>query len=152
MRKLFLDDERVPGDVTWISLHDGPYDIVRSYDAFVAYVEEHGVADVISFDNDLGLNRAKLAEARAMAQDIANALDIEDTERAKEIIARMTSHMPEVVEREGRDCAKWLVESILDGKIEHNPNLVYTVHSKNTVAGPWIKQYLDQFMDFMKSA
>lgn len=45
MRKLFLDDERAPFDCTW--------NVVRSYDAFVAYIESTGVPDVISFDHDL---------------------------------------------------------------------------------------------------
>lgn len=109
MRKLFLDDLRMPEEVTWIRLHDGPYDIVRTFDEFTAYIEEHGVPSVISFDNDLG----------------------ED-------------------EPEGRDCAKWLVEQVLDGKIEMNENLQFTVHSKNIVAGPWIQQYLDQFIAIWK--
>jgi hypothetical protein len=55
VRKLFLDDERMPGDVTWIALHDGPYDVVRTQDEFVEYLLEHGIPDIISFDNDLGI-------------------------------------------------------------------------------------------------
>jgi hypothetical protein len=45
MKKLFLDDEREPYDSSW--------DVVRSYTAFVKYIEENGVPDVISFDHDL---------------------------------------------------------------------------------------------------
>jgi hypothetical protein len=55
MRKLFLDDERMPGDVTWIELHNGPYDVVRTQAEFEAYVTEYGIPDIISFDNDLGI-------------------------------------------------------------------------------------------------
>jgi len=46
VKKLFLDDIRLPPDDTW--------DVVRSYDEFVAYIEANGMPDVISFDHDLG--------------------------------------------------------------------------------------------------
>lgn len=46
MRKLFLDDCRKAPDYTW--------DVVRNYDQFVAYIQLHGVPDIISFDHDLG--------------------------------------------------------------------------------------------------
>lgn len=103
--RLFLDDLRVPEDVSWITLHDGPYDIARNFNEFKAYIEAHGVPSVISFDNDLGDG-----------------------------------------EPEGRDCVKWLVEQILDGKLTMNPDFQFTVHSKNVVAAPWIQQYLDRFI------
>lgn len=45
MQKLFLDDERDPPDSSWA--------VVRNYASFAAYLQEHGVPDVISFDHDL---------------------------------------------------------------------------------------------------
>jgi hypothetical protein len=45
----------MPGDVTWVALHNGPYDVVRTQDEFEAYCLEHGIPDVASFDNDLGI-------------------------------------------------------------------------------------------------
>jgi hypothetical protein len=109
MYKLFLDDERIPSDVTWIVMHDGPWVIVRSQPEFEAYVLAHGMPDVISFDNDLGTGMG-----------------------------------------EGRFCARWLVEQLLDGIVVFNPAFAFTVHSKNTVAAEWITQYLDQYLDFRK--
>jgi hypothetical protein len=47
-RRLFLDDIRDPPDSSW--------DIVRSFDEFVGYIETYGMADEISFDHDLGDN------------------------------------------------------------------------------------------------
>jgi hypothetical protein len=44
-RKLFLDDERLPYDSSW--------DVVRSFNSFVEYIERNGVPDIISFDHDL---------------------------------------------------------------------------------------------------
>ena len=56
---LFLDDERVPHNVTWNSNHrlyqyDYLWDIVRTQPEFEAYISENGIPDVVSFDNDLG--------------------------------------------------------------------------------------------------
>lgn len=45
----------MPGDVTWVELHNGPYDIVRTQDEFEAYLVQHGIPEIISFDNDLGI-------------------------------------------------------------------------------------------------
>lgn len=46
--KLYLDDVRNPQTAGW--------NVVRSFDEFVAFIREHGVPDVISFDHDLGDN------------------------------------------------------------------------------------------------
>ena len=43
--KLFLDDMR-PEPVGWV--------VVRSYDAFVRWMQSHEVPEIISFDHDLG--------------------------------------------------------------------------------------------------
>ena len=102
--RLFLDDERNPEDVTWITLYEGPYEIVRTQDEFIAWVSQHGIPDVISFDNDLGTGFG-----------------------------------------EGRDCAKWMCEAVMDGDIAFNPRMRFTVHSKNVVAAEWITQYLTAF-------
>jgi hypothetical protein len=54
MNYLFLDDERVPSDVTWVNIARGvPWEIVRSFNEAVAWVRRHGFPDVISFDHDL---------------------------------------------------------------------------------------------------
>ena len=54
LKMLFLDDERMPEDVTWITMYPGHYDIVRSFDEFRAYIKANGIPNIISFDNDLG--------------------------------------------------------------------------------------------------
>jgi hypothetical protein len=45
MKKLYLDDVRVPQTEGW--------DIVRNYDDFVKWIEENGLPEIISFDHDL---------------------------------------------------------------------------------------------------
>ena len=52
---LFLDDERMPKDVNWIRIDRfAPWDIVRSYEQAVVWVETNGFPDVVSLDHDLG--------------------------------------------------------------------------------------------------
>jgi hypothetical protein len=46
MKKLYLDDIRTPKTKGW--------DIVRSYDEFVKWIEKNGLPDKVSFDHDLG--------------------------------------------------------------------------------------------------
>lgn len=44
-KMLFLDDVRNPPDSRW--------DVVRSYEDFVFYIEVNGCPDIVSFDHDL---------------------------------------------------------------------------------------------------
>lgn len=60
-KRLFLDDIRSIGMV-YPKTFESDFDIVRSYDDFVAYITKNGLPDFISFDNDLGLdNNGNLA-------------------------------------------------------------------------------------------
>lgn len=57
MKKLFLDDIR---EVEWIydAEFAAEFEVVRSYADFIAYIQKNGLPEFISFDNDLGLNKA----------------------------------------------------------------------------------------------
>lgn len=58
MIKLFLDDLRLPSHV-WRDTIDPDYEddrswvIVRSYSAFVSWIMENGLPNLVSFDHDL---------------------------------------------------------------------------------------------------
>lgn len=55
---IFLDDERVPSDVKWVSLPNVDWTIVRSYNQFRSLVESLTEAPkFIAFDHDLADNR-----------------------------------------------------------------------------------------------
>ena len=54
MKKLFLDDLRTI-DMIYDKSMESEFDIVRTYDEFVAYIKTNGLPPFISFDNDLGL-------------------------------------------------------------------------------------------------
>ncbi|TBN06569.1 hypothetical protein EYD45_01405 [Hyunsoonleella flava] len=57
MKKLFLDDVREI-EMVYDKSMESEFDIVRTYEAFVEYIKKNGLPDFISFDNDLGLDRA----------------------------------------------------------------------------------------------
>ncbi len=56
MKNLFIDDERLPEHVYWINYPENIKDwaIVKDYVNAVKYIEDNGLPDFISFDNDLG--------------------------------------------------------------------------------------------------
>ena len=55
MKYLFLDDERMPSDVTWVVLpQDVEWAIVRTFHEMQAWIRENGIPNFVSFDNDLG--------------------------------------------------------------------------------------------------
>jgi hypothetical protein len=68
---LFLDNMRMPGDVSWARLPGAVYKVVRSYDEFVAYINENGIPDFVSFDHDLADQHyvAMLAEVEGRPAD-----------------------------------------------------------------------------------
>jgi len=55
MKKLFLDDIRTV-DMVYAADKVEDFVVVRSYQAFVAYIQANGLPPFISFDNDLGLD------------------------------------------------------------------------------------------------
>lgn len=57
MKILFLDDERNPIDVTWVSFPEGTqFTVVRNYNDFLEAVRLNNTFDVWSLDHDLGIN------------------------------------------------------------------------------------------------
>lgn len=111
---LFLDDVRMPEDVVWVKLPDIEWIIVRSYNQFVNEIQVHGIPSFISMDHDLGL------------EDYIDPQEIEE-----DMI---------FTERNGYDCAKWLIAYCL----EHKRKLPeYVVHSMNCVGKANITNYLE---------
>ena len=56
MKKLFLDDIRTI-EMVYDKSEEPNFDIVRTYDEFVDYINSKGLPNFISFDNDLGLDK-----------------------------------------------------------------------------------------------
>lgn len=105
MKKLFLDDVRNPPDSTW--------DVVRSYDAFVDYIEKNGVPDMISFDHDLADEH--YATVSWQCEPLVDVIDYTTFK-----------------EKTGYECAKWLIAR---GTLPKE----YTVHSLNPVGAQNIR-------------
>lgn len=98
MKKLFLDDVRQPKELGW--------DVVRTYDAFVKYLDDNGCPDVVSFDHDLAFEHYPFA-------------DPQPTEHIR---------YDHYKEKTGYDCAKWLIDWCRENK--RFPRLC-VVHSYN---------------------
>lgn len=117
MKYLFLDDERMPKDVTWLLIggvgHWGAdWQIVRSLSEAKDWVLANGFPDVISFDHDLGMDH------------YAGNYDDGKT---------------------GFDFAKWLVEFDMDTKTMP-ADFKFTVHSKNPIGSENIRELLNNYI------
>ncbi len=53
MKRLFLDDIRTP-EMIYEQAEANDFVVVRSYFEFVMYIQQNGLPEFISFDNDLG--------------------------------------------------------------------------------------------------
>jgi hypothetical protein len=121
--KLFLDDYRTPND-TYKYTHKKMYletdwIIVRSYDEFIKYIKNNGVPKIISFDHDLGDEHYELH---------LNGDDI---------------NYDNYTEKTGYDCAKWLINYILDEE-KSPPQYIY-IHSMNPAGSDNIKKIFENF-------
>lgn len=121
MKYLFIDDIRMPGDVTWIRLPNVAWSIARSYDQAVEWVETNGFPDAVSFDHDLGIEEF-------------------DTTESGIVIAVEHSH-----EKTGYDFAKWLIDRDLDtGNMPDH--FEFYVHSMNPIGAKNIHQLLTGYI------
>jgi len=117
MKYLFLDDERMPKDVTWLLIggvgsRGADWHIVRSVNEAIAWVKENGFPDVISFDHDLAMEH--------YAGDFSG-------------------------QNTGHDFAKWLVDYDMDTHTMPN-NFYFTVHSKNPTGAENIRCLLESYI------
>ena len=113
--RIYLDDVRTPIEDDWI--------VVRSYDEFVAKVNEIGLENIqyISLDHDLGDS--------AMREWHTN------------VYVNYKLDYNNITEKTGMDCAKWLVEQWLDGK----PVVEVYTHSANAIGSANIMGYINNY-------
>jgi len=123
--RLYLDDVRTPKDPNnaWI---DGipQWEVVRSYDEFVAHIKLHGLDayEVISLDHDLGDS--------AMDEYYNNVRDNYKIDYSN------------ITEKTGLDCAKWLVAESMTKSI---PLPQIYVHSANPIGSANIMGYINNY-------
>jgi len=122
MKYLFLDDERVPSDVTWVHIErTTEWEIVRSFNEAVDWVLKNGVPNVISFDHDLGYEAFDTNEHGIVV--------VTDSTECKS----------------GYDFAKWLVNYDLEENV-FPKNFQFTVHSMNPVGARNIMALLNNYL------
>lgn len=126
MKKLFLDDIRVPYDVFKTTINplyedNDSWVIVRDYYQFIEWVTNNGVPDFISFDHDLSFEHY-------LPENQSEGIEYTQLE-----------------EKTGYDACKWLCDYCLDKGIPL-PN--YYVHSANPVGKQNINSYMENFKKF----
>lgn len=138
-KALFLDDDRIP-EVAYMwdegktlqqfsGINNDKWDIVRSYDEFVDYIEKNGIPTVVSFDNDLWTPKwDELSEEESLK--IFQMIDWENSDI-----------------KTGAHCAAWLCERC---KALQHPLPKYYVHSANAAARPIIKGIMESARPFIK--
>jgi hypothetical protein len=127
MKKLFLDDVR-SAEMVFMNTIDPIYEnnneweIVRSFNEFVSYIEENGLPEFISFDHDLDFDHYKLE----------NQQDIE---------------YEKMEIKTGFHAAQWLINYCAENKMKL-PN--YKVHSMNLAGKRNIERILEKFKTILK--
>lgn len=123
-RVLFLDDERNPEDVTWVTYPvNSEFVIVRTYDQFVKAIENN-IFDYYSFDHDI--------------QDYKNLSthDLIPTCYGMVELGRNDSKF----EFDGLRCMYYLTTQVNN----FNTDTVY-IHSKNGIGAANMMAYVSQF-------
>ena len=116
---LFLDDVRIPTQVTWVRIpEDQHYTVVRSYKEFVETVNLLGIPKFVCYDHDL---------SDAHYGDGLHGDDIDYNKYQ---------------EKTGYDCAKFLVHECFIKGVKHPP---YVVHSMNPVGAKNIISYVESY-------
>lgn len=140
MKKLFLDDFRVPKDcakymgTVLVQLYNqDDWTIVRSYDEFCKHIMEHGLPDLISYDHDLADE---------------HYFPLETSDKYKQLISEGNLnefYASSFVEKTGYDCAKWLVEYCMDYRM-FLPEFI--VHSMNPSGAENIRSLLVNYKKY----
>ena len=107
MKKLYLDDIRIPKTEGW--------DIVRTYEDFVGWIEKNGLPEEVSFDHDL-------AEIHYDPKTYTESFKYE--------------------EKTGYDAAKWMCDYCWTNGL---PIPKWNVHSANPVGRDNIKHLMENF-------
>jgi hypothetical protein len=121
---LFLDDIRLPKQVTWVDLPLVEWTIVKNYDEFAKTVTKLGLPTFVAFDHDLSAEHYR----QSMYNPDGHYSNYYTDGTFKE--------------KTGYDCAKWLV-NYCDTK--HLPFPEYCVHSMNPIGKSNIISLIDSY-------
>ena len=126
---LFLDDERRPQNVFWVTIPENvPWTIVTNYQQFKDAVLKNGIPKFVSFDHDLA------NEHYSMTEDKVNSSSYEDVVDSYD-------------EKTGYDCLKWLINDILAPSTLPFPN--YALHTMNTIGKDNMEKFINQYKRYL---
>ncbi len=117
---LFLDDIRVPEDVTWIKLPKVEWVVVRNYDEFIAKIWNDGIPSFVTYDHDLSDQHYQ-----TITESNQGRIDYNKYR-----------------EKTGYECAKFLINECNKKFIKH-PR--FTVHSMNPIGRQNIVSYINSY-------
>lgn len=120
---LFLDDLRMPKNVTWIDLPNHEWIIVRSYKEFRDIIWNKGIPNFVTYDHDLS-----------------------DTHYGHGLRGDEIPY-DSYIEKTGYDCCKFLVNECNKLGIKHPP---FAVHSMNPVGKQNIIDYVKSYNKIYK--
>lgn len=126
---LFLDDCRMPHQVNWVRIPDVEYEIVRSYEDFVAKIEKKGLPEFVSFDHDLCVEHYK---------------QMADLFYKKNGSYQYNSFE----EKTGYDCAKWLIQYCEEKNLDFPK---YAIHSMSPVGRSNIHAAITSYASYRSS-
>lgn len=132
MKKLFLDDIRIPKDAIGLvpsnmnqMYWNDDWDLVTNYSEFCNHIQKNGLPEFISFDHDLSDEHYN---------------DLFSDENWIKDDNDINLKYDEYKEKTGYECAKWLVDWCLENE-KQLPNFI--VHSANPVGKKNIESYLN---------
>jgi len=121
---LFLDDVRVPRQVTWVPLPLVEWTIARNYKEFVDLIESRGLPRFVTFDHDLAEEHYR----PSMYDGDGHYSNYYTDGTFKE--------------KTGYECAKWLAEYCI---ANHLPYPDYQIHTMNPIGRKNIQSVIDSF-------
>lgn len=119
---LFLDDQRNPMDVFWVSIPKVEYVVVRNYSQFVDVIKKRGLPKFVSFDHDL----SDIQTAQSIVVNLAGSKFNYDNNK----------------ELTGLHCARYLIDYCIDNSLDFPQ---YEVHSMSNVGKANIISLIESF-------
>jgi len=120
---LFLDDIRMPTDVTWVNLPNCSWVVVKNYESFREIIWNMGIPKFVAYDHDLSVEQY-------------------ETYHGIDENGKLTINYDKFKEKTGYDCCKFLVNECNKLNVKH-PD--YAVHSMNPVGKSNIISYVESY-------
>lgn len=137
LKGLFLDDERVPQDVTWIQYPDNiEWIIVRNMEEFADYI--HNLSfDIYSFDHDLQ-DYWEIKEGQVIGHDINGAVYATETTARENTGYTILQSM----------LYDW--QMLFNFEPKHLDKVKFFFHTQNPIGKKNMESYYQNYVKFIK--